>query len=90
MVLLKFRVGELIVYGIKFYIQRVPTLHTFDGPHYPKNKKYLKKSDDDIIITFFSGISYFWGSGDHQKYVLWVLVGCIIKIHIQQVLQLEI
>ena len=25
----------------------------FDGPHYPKNKKYLKKRDDDIAITFF-------------------------------------
>ena len=25
----------------------------FDGPRYPKNKKYLKKRDDDIIITFF-------------------------------------
>ena len=28
-------------------------LHAFDGPSYPKNKKYLKKRDDDIIITFF-------------------------------------
>ena len=27
--------------------QRVPTLHTFYGPRYPKNKKYLKKRDDD-------------------------------------------
>ena len=34
-------------------IQRVPTLHTFDGPRCPKNKKYLKKCNDDIIITFF-------------------------------------
>ena len=29
------------------------TVHTFDRPHYPKKKKYLKKCDDDIIITFF-------------------------------------
>ena len=28
-------------------------MHTFDGPRYPKNKKYLKKCDDDVIITFF-------------------------------------
>ena len=51
--LLKFRLGELIECGIKFCIQQVPTLHTFDGPHYPKNKIYLKKHDDDVIITFF-------------------------------------
>ena len=38
---------------IKFRIQRVPTRHTFDGPLYPKNKKYLKKRDDDVIITYF-------------------------------------
>ena len=53
MYLLKFRVGGLVGCGIKFRIQRVPTLHTFDGPRYPKNKKYLKKCDDDIIIKFF-------------------------------------
>ena len=38
---------------ILFYIQQVSTLHTSDGPRYPKNKKYLKKHDDDIIIMFF-------------------------------------
>ena len=37
--LLKFQSGELVGCGIKFYIQRVPTWHTFDGPRYPKNKK---------------------------------------------------
>ena len=50
---LKFRLGELIGCRIKFRIQRVPTWHTFDGDRYPKNKKYLKKRDDDVIITFF-------------------------------------
>ena len=45
--LLKFRPGELPGCEIKFCIQRVPTRHTFDGPYYPKNKKYLKKCDDD-------------------------------------------
>src|SRR5713101_5352136 len=51
--LLKFRSGELVVCRIKFRIQRVPTRPTFDGPHFPKNKKYLKKWNDDIIIPFF-------------------------------------
>ena len=74
--LLKFQSGELVGCGIKFCIQRVPTRHTFDGPCYLENKKYLKKPDDDIIITFFSGISCFWGSGVHQKYAEWVLIGC--------------
>ena len=43
MFLLKFQSGELVRCGIKFHIQRVPTQYTFDGPRYPKNKKYLKK-----------------------------------------------
>ena len=87
---LKFRSGELVGCGIKFYIQQVPTWYTFDSPHYPRNKNYLKKCDDGIIITFFLGISCFWGSMVHQKYVVWVLVGCRIKFHIQQALPLEI
>ena len=37
----------------KFHIQRVPTLHTFDGPRYPKNKKYLEKLDDDNDETAY-------------------------------------
>ena len=79
MFLLKFRSKELIGCGIKFRIQRVPTQHTFDGPRYPKNKKYLKKCDDDVIIHhhhIFLGIPCFWGSGAHQTYAEWVLVGC--------------
>ena len=51
--LLNFLSGELVGCGIKFRIQRVLALHTFDGPRYPKNKKYPKKCDDDAIITFF-------------------------------------
>ena len=51
--ILKFKSGELVGCGIKFCIQWVPTQHTFDGPRYPKNKKYLKKWNDDIIISFF-------------------------------------
>ena len=86
--LLKFRSGELDGCGIEFRIQRVPTLHTFDGPRYPKNKKYLKKRDDDVIIMFFSGISCFWGGGVHKKYAVWVLVGFGLKLCIQRALPL--
>ena len=88
--LLKFRVGGLVRCGIKFRFQCVPTLHTFDGPHCPKNKKYLKKCDDDAIITFFPGISCFWGSRVRQKYAVWVFVGCRIKFRIQRALPIEI
>ena len=37
----------------------------------------------------FSGISYFWGSGVHQKYAVWVLVSRRIKFHIQRALPPE-
>ena len=70
--------------------KKLPTRHTFCGPRYPKNKKYLIKCDDDVIITFFSGISCFRGSGFHQKYAVWVRVGCGIKFCIQQALPIEI
>ena len=52
-ILIKFRSGYLIGCEIKFRIQQVPIRHTFDEPRYPKNNKYLKKCDDDIIIMFF-------------------------------------
>ena len=61
--LLKFRSGDLIGCGIKFRIQRVPTRHTFDGPCYPNNKKYLKKWNDDIIISFFQVFLVFGVAG---------------------------
>ena len=61
--LLKFQSEELVGCVIWFRIQRVPTLHTFDGPRYPKNKKYLKKRDDDIIITFFQVFLVFGVAG---------------------------
>ena len=99
--LLEIQSKEFVGCGIWFFIQWVLTLHTFDGPHYPKNKKYLKKCDDDVIITFFhvfhhhvfSCISCFWGSGVHQKYAVWViivLIGCGIKFCIQRALPLKI
>ena len=47
--LLKFQSRELVRCRIKFRIQRVPTQHTFYGPCYLKNKKYLKKRDDGML-----------------------------------------
>ena len=85
--LLKFRLGEIFGCGIKFCVQQVPTLHTFDGPRYPKNKKYLKKCD---ISSSRLNISCFWGSGVCQKYAVWVLIGCGIKLCIQRALPIEI
>ena len=38
----------------------------------------------------FLGISYFWGSGVHEKYAVWVFIGCRIKFRIQQALPIEI
>ena len=38
-------------------------MHNFDGPDYPKNKKYLKKCDDDVIITFFQEFLVFGVAG---------------------------
>ena len=38
-------------------------MYTFDGPRYPKNKKYLKKCDDDVIITFFKAFLVFGVEG---------------------------
>ena len=63
MVRQKYAVRVLVGCRIKFYIQRVPTQHTFDGPRYPKNKKYLKKCDDDVIITFFQVFLVFGVAG---------------------------
>ena len=31
----------------------VPTVHNFEKPCCHKNKKYMKKHDDDVIFTFF-------------------------------------
>ena len=53
MILLKFWSRELIGCGIWFFMQRVPTVHTFDRSLYPEKNKYLKKHDDDVIIMFF-------------------------------------
>ena len=53
MFLLKFKSGELFGCIIKCLIQPVPTWNTFDKPLYRKNKNYLKKWNDDIIILFF-------------------------------------
>ena len=86
MFLLKFRSRELVGCIIWFCIQQVPTLHTFDRPCYPKNKKHLEKCHHHI----FPGVSCFWGSRVHQKYGVWVLVGWRIKFCMQRSLPLEI
>ena len=88
--LLQFRSGELVGCRIWFRIQRVSTLHTFDGPCYPKNNKYLEKKVMMTSSSHFSGISCFWGSGVRQKYAVWVLVGYGIKFCIQRALPLKI
>ena len=59
----KFRLGELVGCIIKFRVQQVPTRSTFDGPYYPKNKTYLKKCDDDVIITFLQVFLIFGVAG---------------------------
>ena len=38
----------------------------------------------------FSSISCFWGRRVCKMYVLWVLIGCVIKFYIQRALPLEI
>ena len=50
MVLLKFRAETLVGYIIWFLIQGVSMLHTFDGPYYTRNDKYMKNV---TVITFF-------------------------------------
>ena len=74
----KYSKWVLVGCGIKFRIQRVPTHHTFDGPHYPKNKKYLKKCDDDIIIMFF------------QEFLVFGVAGSIKSIQCGYLLDVEL
>ena len=61
--LLKFRAGWLVGCEIKFCIQWVPTMHTFDRSRYPQNKKYLKNYDDDVIFTVFQVFLVFGVAG---------------------------
>ena len=60
--ILKFQLGELVGCGIKLFIQRVPTWHTFDGPFYPKNKKYLRNMKM-MSSSHFLGIRVFGVDG---------------------------
>jgi len=48
--LLEFQVETLVGCTIWFLIQGAPILHTFYGPNYMKNKKYMKNV---IAITSF-------------------------------------
>ena len=59
--LLKFRSRELVGCRIWLCIQWVPTLHTFGGPQYPKNNKYLKNVmvlEFQLTRTYFGTFSY--------------------------------
>ena len=51
----------------QFRIQRVPTLHTVEGPLYPKNKKYMKKHDDEFRIQRALPIKISVTRGDMSK-----------------------
>ena len=87
--LLTFRARGLIGCEIKFHIQRVPHCILLMNPATPKIRNTWK----NVMMTSsscFSGISYFWGSGVLQKYVVWVLVGFGIKFRIQLALPPEI
>ena len=93
--LLKFRSRELVGCGIWFRIQQVPTLHTFDRPRYPKNKKYLKKRDDDTneyphCILLTDPATPKTRNTWKNVMMMWVLVGCRIKFRIQRALSIKI
>ena len=75
---------------LKFRIQRVPTQHTFDGPLYPTNKKYLKKRDDDIIIMFFQVFLVFRVEGPIKSMFSEYSLDEKIKFRIQRALLIEI
>ena len=60
---------------------------------YPATQKTRNTWKNVMMMSsshFFSGISYFGGSGVHQKYAMWVIIGFRIKFHIQQALPIKI
>ena len=60
-VLLKFRSGELVDAKFDFASNEYPHCILLMDPATPK--KYLKKYDDDNIITFFQVFLIFWVAG---------------------------
>ena len=56
----------------------------------PKTRNTWKKKWWWCHHHIFSGISYFWGSRICQKYAVWVLARCGIKLCIQWALPLRI
>ena len=72
--LLKFQSGELVRCKIKFPSNEYPLSILLMDPATPKTRNTWKMWWHHHHI--FSGISCFWGSGVHQKYAKWVLVGC--------------
>ena len=87
--LLKFWSRELIGCKIWLYIQRYPHCILLTDPATPK-KRNTWKNVTMMSSSHFLGISCFWGSGVHQKYAVWVIIGYIIKFCIQRALSLEI
>ena len=63
MVLLKFQARALVGCQIQLHIQGVPTLHTFDRPHYMKNEKYMEKHMQESETFFYV---FFFCNGAHQ------------------------
>ena len=60
---LKFRLGAVVGWGIQFRIQQVPTRHTFGGPLYTKNEKYMKKMMLMLASRFFMYFLFFMERG---------------------------
>ena len=56
----------------------------------PQKQEIPEKIGMMMSSFHFSGMSCFWGSGVCQKYVVWVILGCIIKLCIQWALPLRI
>ena len=83
--LLKFQAGELIGESNKY-----PHYILLMDPATPKTRNTWKNVMMTSSSHFFRYFFCFWGSGVHQKYAVWVLVGCGIKFHIQRDLPIEI
>ena len=71
----KFQVYKVIECRIKFCIQPIPTLHTFEVPTTPKNKNYSKTTFFNIKKCFFIEIFIFGCRGTSK--VCSVVMGCM-------------
>ena len=71
--LLKFRSGELV--GCGPHPMSTHSAYFWQTP-LPQKQEIPEKTWWWCHHHFFSGISCFWDSRVHQKYAVWVLVGC--------------